>query len=62
MTKKDYIKAIEKFIAREGIDTTNDLDYNAEIITDTIATLYPVDTDADRDSLTAAAYEVLKRG
>lgn len=67
MTKTEYKKIINDHIEKEfdiifeliATDTAT-IDSVTEQLTDEIAATTPVDTDKDRDTLTAAVYEVLK--
>lgn len=68
MTKADYIKVIKDYINTESFDfcyeiaatDTADIDSVAEELADTIAALYPAETDEDRDNLVSAVYEVIR--
>lgn len=67
MKKTEYKKIINDHIEKEfdiifeliATDTAT-IDTVAEQLTDEVAAIAPVDTDEDRDTLTAAVYEVLK--
>lgn len=68
MTKADYVKVIRDYINTESFDfcyeiaatDTADIDSVAEELADTIAALYPAETDEERDNLVAAVYQVIR--
>ena len=63
MTKNEYKKIVNDHIEKEFDITafdTSDIDIIAEQLTDEVAAITAVDTDEDRDTLTAAVYEIIK--
>ena len=63
MKKTEYKKIVNDHITKEFDITTfntSDIDSIAEQLVDEVAAITTVDTDEDRDTLTAAVYEVLK--
>ena len=63
MKKTEYKKIVNDHIEKEFDITafdTSGIDIIAEQLTDEVAAITTVDTDEDRDTLTAAVYEVIK--
>ena len=61
MKNNEFEKLVNEYIEKYGINNdSNDIDYIAETLTDDIAATHEITTDANRDKLVNAIYNVLR--